>query len=49
MGEPVPQGNTHKQPVEIEQPVNPMKARTEKSNLSEPYLKDARRYRRGEI
>ena len=39
MGEPVPQANTHKQPIEVEQPVNPTKARTEKSNLSEPFLK----------
>ena len=39
MNEPTPQTITHKQPIDIEQPANPTKARTEKSNLSEPSFK----------
>lgn len=41
MGEPVPQKTEHKQPVDISEKVpNPTKARTEKSNLSEPFSKN---------
>jgi len=39
MQEPNPQNITHKQPIDIEQSANPTKARTEKSNLSEPSFK----------
>lgn len=39
MGEPTPQSNTHKQPIDMEQPLNPTKARMEKSSPSAPTSK----------